>query len=144
MAATGRPTIALTGQGREAARAHNLSIVLKMVQHAITITRSQLTTNSGLNRSTILNIVAELEELGLVSEAEAPSTSGVGRPSLVVSANDNVVAFAVNPESDATTIGLVTLSGKVLKRVRVLAGGNHDPPQRLPRQLEKSSRWWRH
>jgi len=127
MPATGRPTIALSGQGREAARAHNLSIVLKMVQHATTISRSQLTTNSGLNRSTILNIVSELEELGLVSETEAPSTSGVGRPSLMVSANDNVVAFAVNPESDATTIGLVTLSGKVLKRVRVLAGGNHDP-----------------
>ncbi|MFM5905015.1 MAG: ROK family protein [Micrococcales bacterium] len=120
-----QPSMALVGQSREATRAHNLSIVLKMVQHAGAITRSQLTTNSGLNRSTILNIVSELQELGLVTETVAPSAVGVGRPSLVVSANENLVAFAVNPESDATTVGLVSLSGKVLHRIRVLTGGDH-------------------
>jgi predicted NBD/HSP70 family sugar kinase len=119
--------MALSGQSREATRAHNLSIVLKMVQHSVAISRSQLTANSGLNRSTILNIVSELQELGLVTETEAPSTTGVGRPSLVVTASEKLVAFAVNPESDATTVGLVSLSGKVLHRVRVLTGGNHTP-----------------
>jgi predicted NBD/HSP70 family sugar kinase len=64
--------------------------------------------------------VAELEERGLATETEALVSSGVGRPSLMVSPSENVVAFAVHPEVDATTVGAVTLSGKVIAKERVL------------------------
>uniref|UniRef100_UPI00260627FB ROK family protein n=1 Tax=uncultured Aurantimicrobium sp. TaxID=1705357 RepID=UPI00260627FB len=60
----------------------------------------------------------ELQELGLIVESEASATQGVGRPSLMVSFSDEVVVFAVNPETDATTVGVVTLSGKVITKVR--------------------------
>jgi predicted NBD/HSP70 family sugar kinase len=105
-------------------RQHNLSIILQMIHFYGTVTRSQLTSSTGLNRSTISDLVSELEQLGFAYESEAASGSGVGRPSLVVSASTKVVAFAVHPEIDATTVGLVSLAGKVLKTVRVAMGPN--------------------
>ena len=108
------------GQNREDVRQHNLSTVLRLVRLAETISRSQLTAATGLNRSTISDLVAELEERGLATETEALVSSGVGRPSLMVSPSENVVAFAVHPEVDATTVGAVTLSGKVIAKERVL------------------------
>ncbi|AWR22125.1 N-acetylglucosamine repressor [Aurantimicrobium photophilum] len=82
------------------------------------MSRSALTQRTGLNRSTISDLVTELQELGLIIESEANTTQGVGRPSLMVSFSDEVVVFAVNPETDATTVGVVTLSGKVIDKVR--------------------------
>lgn len=110
------------GRNRDVVRQHNLSIILQMIHFYGTVTRSQLTSTTGLNRSTISDLVSELEQLGFAHETEGASASGVGRPSLVVTASTNVVAFAVHPEVDATTVGVVTLSGKVLKTVRVVMG----------------------
>ena len=70
---------------------------------------------------------AELEELGLVVESESQGSSGVGRPSLMVAPNENVVAFSVNPEIDATTVSVVTLSGQVIDRRRKLMGSHPSP-----------------
>ena len=106
------------GQNRDDVRQHNLATLLRMIHESGTISRSLLTTNSGLNRSTISDLVQELEELGLVTEQESKSTSGVGRPSLQVTASNKVVAFAVNPDIDAVTVGLVGLGGEVIKRKR--------------------------
>lgn len=85
-----------------------------------TVSRSSLTSATGLNRSTISDLVSELQELGFVTETESASPTGVGRPSLMVTASNKVVAFSVHPEVDATTVGAVTLSGKVLFSERVL------------------------
>jgi len=105
------------GQNRDDVRQHNLSALLRMIHQAGTVSRSQLATSSGLNRSTISDLVAELGDLGLVYETEASAT-GVGRPSLQVSASDHVVAFAVNTDVDAVTVGVVTLSGDVIGKKR--------------------------
>jgi len=107
------------GRNREDVRQFNLSIVLRMLHLSGSVSRAKLTSVSGLNRSTISGLVAELQELGLVTESEVPGTT-VGRPSLLVSASDSVVAFSVNPDIDATTIGVVTLGGKVLAKRRML------------------------
>ena len=106
------------GQNRDDVRQHNLATLLRMIHESGTISRSLLTTNSGLNRSTISDLVQELEDLGLVTEQESKSSSGVGRPSLQVTASNKVVAFAVNPDIDAVTVGLVGLGGEVIKRKR--------------------------
>lgn len=84
-----------------------------------TVSRSTLTAVTGLNRSTISDLVTELSDLGLAFESEATSPSGLGRPSLMVSASDNVVAFSVHPEFDSTTVGVVSLAGKVISKTRV-------------------------
>lgn len=112
-------TTGARGSNRDLVRQHNLSVLLQMIHIHGTVSRSTLTSSTGLNRSTISDLVSELEQLGFVTENEAISPSGVGRPSLMVSASNRVVAFAVHPEVDATVVGAVTLSGKVLKYVRV-------------------------
>lgn len=107
----------MLGQNRDDVRQHNLSALLRMIHQAGTLSRSQLTASSGLNRSTISDLVTELQELGLVFETEA-SAVGVGRPSLQVSASDQVVAFSVNTDVDAVTVGVVTLAGEVISKRR--------------------------
>ena len=105
------------GQNRDDVRQHNLSALLRMIHQSGTVSRSQLTTSSGLNRSTISDLVSELQDLGLVYETEASAT-GVGRPSLQVSASDQVVAFAVNTDVDAITVGVVSFAGDVIAKKR--------------------------
>ncbi|WP_174775931.1 ROK family transcriptional regulator [Clavibacter capsici] len=99
-------------------RRSNLATVLQIVHETGPASRSELTRETGLNRSTIAALVGELQELGLVVESEPPGTNRVGRPSPIVSADPRVVVFAVNPEIDAVTVGLVGLDGVVQERVR--------------------------
>lgn len=113
-------TTGARGSNRDLVRQHNLSVLLQMIHLHGTVSRSSLTSATGLNRSTISDLVSELQELGFVTETESASPTGVGRPSLMVTASNKVVAFSVHPEVDATTVGAVTLSGKVLFSERVL------------------------
>ena len=108
----------MQGSSHDDVRRHNLSVVLRLVHRSGAASRSQLTRLTGLNRSTIAALVAELAERGLVVEKEPSATNQVGRPSPIVSVSERVVALAVNPEIDAVTIGIVGLDGQVHRRVR--------------------------
>lgn len=100
------------------ARRHNLSRLLTLVHREGAQSRAALTRRTGLNRSTIAGLVTELVALGLVSEAGPTASSGVGRPSPLVTPAASVVALSVNPDIDAVTVGLVGLGGVVHKRIR--------------------------
>jgi predicted NBD/HSP70 family sugar kinase len=99
-------------------RRNNLSIVLGLVHANREISRAELTRATGLNRSTIATIVADLEARGIVEAAHPRVTNRVGRPSATIIPTDRIVAIAVNPELDATVISLVALGGRVLRTVR--------------------------
>jgi predicted NBD/HSP70 family sugar kinase len=97
----------------------NLATILELVHHGRASSRAELTALTGLNRSTVGALVAELGELGLVEEGEAIA-SGVGRPSPTVRpAADGPQVIAINPEVDAVTGALVGLGGRVRTRIRV-------------------------
>ena len=66
------------GSNREQVRQHNLSAILRLLRQFGTMSRSALTQRTGLNRSTISDLVTELQELGLIVESEASATQGVG------------------------------------------------------------------
>jgi len=106
------------GTSNESVRRHNLSVILDLVHRSRGISRSQLTRRTGLNRSTIAALVAELVTLALVIEVEPDSANQVGRPSPIVRPAPGIVAIAVNPEIDAVTIAVVELGGTVVSRVR--------------------------
>ncbi len=108
----------LRGNNLDVVRRNNLSLVLGRVHTLGAISRAQLTRESGLNRSTIAALVAELVSLGLAVETEPDQTNQVGRPSPVIVPGDRVVAITVHPELDAVTIGLVALGGRVLRSIR--------------------------
>jgi predicted NBD/HSP70 family sugar kinase len=108
------------GRTREAMRRHNLSAVLRLVHEAGSIARSSLTSQTGLNRSTISDLVDELKILGLVTESEATVREGIGRPSLVVKASTSVVAFAAHPEIDFLLVSAVSLDGQIIRQEKLI------------------------
>jgi predicted NBD/HSP70 family sugar kinase len=103
--------------GRELRRT-NLSAVLTLVHSRGSVSRAELTRETGLNRSTVGALVGELVDLRLVREAEPPTGRHVGRPSLLIEPERRTVALAVHPAADAVTIGVVGLGGQVIKRIR--------------------------
>ncbi|MFF3028825.1 ROK family protein [Microbacterium sp. NPDC057944] len=105
--------------GVEGVRRANLGEVLRLVHHDGPRSRAVITADTGLNRSTVADLVAELVSHGLVVEQEPDSTRRVGRPSPIVAPSEQVVAIAVNPEVDAIEIGVIALGGSVRERVRV-------------------------
>ncbi|WP_297368729.1 ROK family protein [Cryobacterium sp.] len=114
------PTLGVRGgTSNDQLRRYNLSMVMTMLHHAGGCSRAELTKRTGLNRSTIAALVAELVDLGMAFEAEPESVVGrVGRPSPQVVPNPGLAAIAVNPDIDAITVGLVGLGGEVIRRIR--------------------------
>lgn len=100
-------------------RPHNLARILRLVHEDGAQSRAALTETTGLNRSTIADLVAELVRLGLVDEKVPDVPGRVGRPSPVVSASPEVVAIAVNPEVDAIEIAAVGLDRSIRARERL-------------------------
>lgn len=104
--------------GVEGVRRTNLGEILRSVHRQGPRSRSVLTAETGLNRSTVADLVAELVAQGLVVEQEPDPTRRVGRPSPIVAPSTDVVAIAVNPEVDAIEVGAVSLGGTLRLRVR--------------------------
>ncbi|MFM9876567.1 MAG: ROK family protein [Rhodoglobus sp.] len=102
----------------ESVRQRNLASVLELVHRGRSPSRADLTSLTGLNRSTIGALVAELVTLGLVVEGSPVVGTGVGRPSPRVSPAPGIGVIAVNPEVDAIAAGIVGLGANVHHRVR--------------------------
>lgn len=110
-----------TGTNQEAVRRHNLATLLGHVHHSGGVSRAQLTERMGLNRSTIGDLVRELDELAVVHQS-APDVSGTragaGRPSLDVNPDpDSVHVLAAELGVDTLDVARVGLGGLVLDRV---------------------------
>jgi len=115
------------GQNRENLRQHNLSVILRLLHVSGLVQRSHLTSVTGLSRSTVSGLIGELSDLGLAVESEAQSAGSVGRPSLTVEVSDKVIAFAVNVEREAITVGVVGFNGKVQQKIRRQTPSPVDP-----------------
>jgi len=68
------------GEHVDGVRRRNLATILDFVHHGRAASRAELTALTGLNRSTIAALVAELEATGLLREGEPIASSRVGRP----------------------------------------------------------------
>lgn len=110
--------VAALGDTVDSVRRRNLSTVLELVHRGGGPSRADLTAMTGLNRSTIGALVAELAELGLVQEVDPGSTNRVGRPSRRVVPDPRPAVIAVNPEIDAVTVTLVGLGAQLDHRIR--------------------------
>ncbi|MCU1577886.1 MAG: transcriptional regulator [Rhodoglobus sp.] len=108
----------LRGNNLDLVRRRNLALVLRRVHELGAVSRARLTKETGLNRSTIAALVAELVQLGLVLETDPDQTNRVGRPSIVIVPSERAVAITVHPELDAATICLVALGGRILRHER--------------------------
>jgi len=100
-------------------RQANLSRILRLAHLDGPLSRATLTSATGLNRSTVADLVGDLTALGLVEERAPDPSRRVGRPSPLVSADPRVVAVAANPEVDALTLAVVGLDRSVRRRERL-------------------------
>ncbi|MEV4836252.1 ROK family transcriptional regulator [Nonomuraea sp. NPDC049486] len=105
------------GPSQEDIRRHNLGALLRHVHLGGPISRAELTSRMGLNRSTIMALTSDLTAAGLVREELPRETGRAGRPSLVVrpeSSRVYVFAFDVGP--DRLVAARVGLGGVILDR----------------------------
>jgi N-acetylglucosamine repressor len=98
-------------------RAHNASLVLRAVYDLGPISRAEIARLTGLTRTSVGELVAELEAEGLAREVgRGPSTGGKA-PTLVSLVDDarNVVTLDLGER--AFTAALLDLRGEVIQRV---------------------------
>ncbi len=117
----------LAGATQDEVRRSNLSTVLRLLHLGGAQSRSHLTAVTGLNRSTVGDLVSALAALGLVRE-RAGDVRGVGRPSLVVEpVPSSVAVLALDLRVERTVAALVGLGGQVFVRAeRRLGGADRD------------------
>ncbi|UOE46199.1 ROK family protein [Agromyces larvae] len=119
----------------------NLSKLLTLVHLEGPLSRARLTAMTGLNRSTVAALAAELADLGLTIERAPDPTNRVGRPSPVVAPSPDVLAVAVNPELDAVTIAAVGLDGRIPVRERVEVDRIVTPDETAALVADAIARW---
>ncbi len=109
------------GLGQPAAlRRHNLSSLLREVHVHGALSRSELASRTGLNRSTIGSLVAELASRRLVAERPPGDKAGPGRPSpLVAPLLDGPVVLAAEMATDSLAVAVVALGGTILHSARM-------------------------
>ncbi len=121
-----------TGSNQEGVRRHNLGTLLHHVHRTGQISRAELTTSMGLNRSTIAALVTELESLGVTEQTKPSSESrqGAGRPSVDVRPSPGgPYAVAVDVGVDRVVVARVGLGGVVQRRALSPLVGEPDPAE---------------
>ncbi|HEY4606155.1 MAG TPA: ROK family protein [Acidimicrobiia bacterium] len=118
------------GVAAEELRRHNLATVLERLHLLGPTSRSGLASATGLNRSTIADLIGELTTLGLVEEGPGATASGPGRPSPVVRTRPQGAAvLAIELEVDSIAVATVGLGGHVYNQVRVARPRGRFSPQ---------------
>ncbi|MDJ0923028.1 MAG: ROK family transcriptional regulator [Acidimicrobiia bacterium] len=125
----GQSAGSMRGVAADELRRHNLGAVLDHLHLAGPVTRSQLTVVTGLNRSTVADLIGELAALGLVTEGPATVANGPGRPSPVVDVRPHgAVVLAVEISVDSLAVATVGIGGHVFNQVRVARHRGHFRP----------------
>ena len=118
-------------------RRHNLGTLLRHVHRSTgPISRADLTSVMGLNRSTIAGLVAELEELGIAhaEPADQPRRAPAGRRPACGLSDDGPYVIAVDLGVDRLVVARVGLGGEMLhQRSAATPVGRGGPPRWPPR-----------
>lgn len=102
----------------ETARHINRDIVLELIRANQPISRAELSRQSGLQRSTVSQIVEQLIDEKWVCEGGVASPPRGRRPTLL-ELNDDMVVIAVDIHPKLATIATVDLKGRLLSRSQV-------------------------
>jgi predicted NBD/HSP70 family sugar kinase len=105
------------GRVPEETRRRNLGTLLRHVHLGGRMSRTDLADRMGVNRSTVLTLIAELRSAGLVCEEQPAGARRAGRPSLLVRpASERVYVLAFDVAVDRLTAARVALGGAILDR----------------------------
>ncbi|MCW2538641.1 MAG: family transcriptional regulator [Frankiales bacterium] len=126
----------------EEIRRHNVSLVLRHIHQHGEVTRAELTAATGLNRSTIGALVADLVGLGMVEEYVPPGRDRAGRPSHVVAPRpDGPYVIAVDIAVERVVTAAVGLGGRVYSRRATVIEGAARSPAGVTEQIVADAIW---
>jgi predicted NBD/HSP70 family sugar kinase len=129
------------GVAAEELRRHNLATVLEFLHLSGPRSRSELAAATGLNRSTIADLIGELTALGLADEGPGIAASGPGRPSPVVRTRPRgAVVLAVEISVDSVAAATVGLGGHVYNNVRVARPRDRFSPRETVEEVSRLAR----
>jgi predicted NBD/HSP70 family sugar kinase len=114
----------------ETARRINRDIVLELIRANQPVSRADLSRQSGLQRSTISQIVEQLIREKWVCEGAVASPPR-GRPPVLIELNDDLVVIAVDIHPKEATVAVVDLKGRLLSRSIVHLSSDHAASVRL-------------
>ncbi|MEY4617880.1 MAG: hypothetical protein RL101_66 [Actinomycetota bacterium] len=101
------------GKSQDAIRRENLSALLREVHIEGAVSRATLGLKLGLSKTTIAELVTELEQVDLVRRVGNEHKAAAGRPSQLVSPSKTPLALVVNPEIDGVNIALVNFAAEL-------------------------------
>jgi predicted NBD/HSP70 family sugar kinase len=105
-------------------RRHNLGVVLRHVAERGPRSRAAIAQETGLNKTTVSSLIAELIDFGLVRETELELRGTVGRPALPVELSGRrVVGLGLEVGVDFLAVRAADLAGG--ERHRVLVSGDN-------------------
>lgn len=102
----------------ETARRINREIVLELIRASQPISRADLARRSGLQRSTVSQIVEQLMRENWVREGPVAAAPRGRRPTMI-GLNEDLVAIAVDIHPRQATVAVVDLNGRLLSRALV-------------------------
>ena len=101
-------------------RKSNLSLVARRIAEAGSLSRAQLAKLTGLNKTTVSSLVAELIERGVVTESGLADGGGVGRPAQILELDDSrIAALGLEINVDYLAVCVCDLRGAVRYRAAV-------------------------
>jgi predicted NBD/HSP70 family sugar kinase len=128
------------GRGRadqRAVRRANLGLVLRDVAARGPLSRASVASGTGLNKTTVSSLVAELISTGLLDETgddERPGT--VGRPAQTVRLNpDGALSLGLEIHFDYLSVCATDLSGAVRYEREIAVGNRNSDPEAVLDQL---------
>lgn len=116
------------------ARDINRDIVLEMIRFRQPVSRVELARFSGLQPSTVSDIVEQLLGEGWVREG-AIVRGARGRPSTMLTVNESVLMFALDIRPDRAIVAVIDLAGRFLSRQNVMTVS--DPELSMKRIIEQ-------
>lgn len=114
----------------ETARHINRDIVLELIRTSQPISRADLARRSGLQRSTVSQIVEQLIREKWVREGSV-ATAPRGRRPTLIGLNEDVVAIAVDIHPRQAIVAVVDLNGRLLSRSLVPMTSDPEASTRL-------------
>ena len=105
---------------QRAVRKSNLGLVARRIAEAGKLSRAQLAKSTGLNKTTISSLVAELIERGVVIESGLADGGRVGRPAQFLELDDSrIAALGLEINVDYLAVCVCDLRGAVRYRTAV-------------------------
>lgn len=124
------------GLATDEVRRHNLAAVLGRLHLGGPMSRSELAGQTGLNRSTIRDLLVQLTELGLVVENRGTPHAGPGRPSSIARVSPaGAVVLAIELEVDSIAVATVGLGGHVFGERREKNEADNNAPELVVSRL---------